>query len=438
MTINFPTSQQEILNRIIADIQNELPEAGPFLRNNFVYALATANSARMFDNYQLLKELIKQMFPDTASGDYLDRWGGYKKIFRLPATKSRGLLTITGLVDSVIPIGSEFQTTDGRRFVTESAGAIGLQSFIIDTLTRSGNTVTVTTVGPHNIATGMSVNIEGAEQNDYNGEFTVIVNSATQFIYNITPGLFPLSPATGTIKAFFYGTGIRIESVETGSTMNLESGTQLNLVTPLNGIDSDAYVQYSEVVGATDTEPDIRYRERVIYVYQNPVALFNKSAIVSKCQEIAGVTRVFVQECTPAVGMVTVYFTRDDEIVIIPTSENVQQVKERLLTIKPSNTADTDVIVLAPTPVLVNFEITSLSPNTVSMQEAIRASLETLFRENTEVGVDLLEAAYMSAIYQTVDLESGDIVRLFTLDSPSGDIEIGEGELPVLGEIVFS
>jgi hypothetical protein len=52
------------------------------------------------------------------------------------------------------------------------------------------------------------------------------------------------------------------------------------------------------------------------------------------------------------------------------------------------------------------------------------------------VGEDLQSYSYISAIWQTVDA-SGAVVTDFTLSTPTTDIAIGAGELPVLGTITF-
>jgi len=427
MSLNLPSSQKEVYNRISADIQGELPNAGPFLKNNFVNAMSVAYAGRVFDNYLLLNILLLQMFPDTATGEFALRWGSYVDCFKLPANKSTGYLTVVGLNSGSIPIDTEIQTQDGLIYRATTSGSIGLQLFNVTSMIRSGNTVTATTSSNHTMATGMLIEIEGADQAAYNGAYTITVNSANQFFYNIASGSSPASPATGSITAFYYGASILVESDDVGAITNLAAGTQLSLVTPLTGVNTEAYVQWGGIVGGTDIESDDDYKERYIERYQNPVALFNEAAIEEKAKEVQGVTRAFVKPVTPYVGAVTVYFMRDNDLNPIPTSQHVADVKAKLLTIKPATTLESDVYVYSPTPVSVDFVFNSISPNTVSMQAAIKASLTELFKKSTEVEKDLIEAAYTSAIYQTVDLDSGDVVEDYDLASPSGDVAISTG-----------
>jgi hypothetical protein len=67
----------------------------------------------------------------------------------------------------------------------------------VTSITRAGSTATVTCPVPHNLLTGQSVLIAGADQPDYNGTFVVTVTSASVFTY-VVPGT-PATPATGTI-----------------------------------------------------------------------------------------------------------------------------------------------------------------------------------------------------------------------------------------------
>lgn len=189
--------------------------------------------------------------------------------------------------------------------------------------------------------------------------------------------------------------------------------------------------------GGTNQETDPQLLSRLLDRIQNPVANFNVSAIVSKAKEIAGVTRVFVFEITPAIGQQTIYFMRDNDVDPIPDAGEVTTVKDKILTIKPANTADVDVIVLAPTPAITDFTFTSLIPNTTTMQASVTANLQQFFAEETSVGVSIQEDAYRAAIQNTIDTETGDRVADFSLSIPSGDIVISPGEIGTLGTVIY-
>lgn len=69
----------------------------------------------------------------------------------------------------------------------------------VTTITRTGNVATVTMSTAHNLATGRKVNISGATDNLYNGDFLIAVVSGTVFTY--TMEATPSANATGTLVA---------------------------------------------------------------------------------------------------------------------------------------------------------------------------------------------------------------------------------------------
>jgi len=136
-------------------------------------------------------------------------------------------------------------------------------------------------------------------------------------------------------------------------------------------------------------------------------------------------------------GTVVVYFVRDNDDNIIPSGQEVQNVKDKLIEIKPAETWEDDVVVLAPVALVSNFTFTALTPNTVTMQDAITASLQAFFEEKTVVGQNVDEDAYRAAIFNTIAPTTGERVQTFALSSPSGDIVVDTGEIPTLGTVSY-
>tara|TARA_R110000868_G_scaffold366441_1_gene629344 strand:- start:1733 stop:3808 length:2076 start_codon:yes stop_codon:yes gene_type:complete len=69
----------------------------------------------------------------------------------------------------------------------------------ITSITRAVNEATVTTTAAHGYTTADRVNIRGATQTDYNGDYTITVTGATTFTYTVANT--PVTPATGTMFA---------------------------------------------------------------------------------------------------------------------------------------------------------------------------------------------------------------------------------------------
>lgn len=434
----YPSNRKEVVNRILTDFLSLIPETDPFLRNSYINAILTAIGGANYDLYKTVQVLQAQMFPDTATGEFATIWGTYKNIIRNPATQSSGYINITGTVGATIPIATTMQADNGIQFITQNDSVLSIAVNSQDiALTFSGGIVTASTgTNDHNLSTGNMVTISGATPTDYNGAYEIVVVDAHTFTYDITTS--PSSPATGTPIYSINCVSCAVQSVQYGSNTNLESGGEVLFSALLPGVDSVAYIQTDGIVGGEDIESDADYRNRYIYAYQNPVSFFNVAEIVTTARKISGVTRVWVETITPEVGQVTIYFVRDNDTDIIPTHSEVLDVyNEILLKIKPAHVSPDDVIVRAPTPVPVDFVFTSLLPNTPTMQTAITANLRQMFVEVSNVSTTLVQDAYRSAIFQTIDPATGRFVQSFTLSEPTGDITITEGQLAILGHITF-
>jgi hypothetical protein len=72
-------------------------------------------------------------------------------------------------------------------------------SVSVTSINRAGNTATVVTSTTHGYSSTDRINIRGAVQTDYNGDYTVAVVSGTSFTYTVANT--PVTPATGTILA---------------------------------------------------------------------------------------------------------------------------------------------------------------------------------------------------------------------------------------------
>lgn len=435
MALNLPKSASDVVSRSKTDVQRELPSSNPFLPNSWLSALIVAFSYRVYDFYLQLKEAIKQTFFDTSTGENLERQASWFSINRLAATQATGNIVATGTATNTIPNNTLYQSSDGIEYKTTALATLSAQSISVSSITRSGTTATATTATSHNLASNVAVTISGAGEADYNlSSVEITVTALNQFTYQVANS--PATPATGTILVAFTSASVSVTSTDFGDDTNQVLDAVLTLQSPISGVDNDASVDFGELGGGTDQETDEALRVRFLDRVQNPVALFNVAAIKAKAKEVNGVTRVFVEEITPNVGQVTVYFMRDNDSTTIPTASEVTTVKNKLLEIKPAHTADVDLIVSAPTAVPVNFLFGSVSPNTDTMKAAINANLAQYFEESTIVGEDVLQAAYWATIWNTVD-STGAPLDAFTLTTPSSDVSIASGEIGTLGTVTI-
>jgi len=436
MALNLPESATEVVQRAKTDVQREAPSSNPFLRNSWLSALITGYANRVYDFYLQLLEAIKQSFPDTATEDYLERWAAIWGRNRIAATVANGNIAATGTATTVIPSGTNFASSDGKIYSSTSTATITASTINVASITRSGTTATLTTASDHNLASNVLGTIAGANEAEYNvAGATLQVTGLDTLTYQVTGA--PTTPATGTITLGYTAASVPVESDDPGASENQLADAPLTLQSPIAGVDNEAWVDFGALGGGTDQETDAELRVRLLERIQNPVAHFNANEITSKAKEIAGVTRVFVEEITPVVGQVTIYFMRDNDTNPIPTASEVTAVTAKIAEIIPANTDPSDVFVNAPTGVSTDFTFSALTPNTSTMQNAISANLRQFFDERTTVGVDIDEDAYRSAIFNTVDTETGDEISTFTLSAPSGDVTIATGEIGVLGNVTY-
>lgn len=431
MPLNIPDNSEEVIQRAKTDVRRAWVGSNPFLKNSAIAALIIGYANRIYDFYLQLKEAIKQSFPDTATGQFLNRWAAIFGINRLAATKSTGNIIATGTLNALIPLGSVYSTSDSVLYTVTTAQNILASSIDISSLTRVGETAFAVTAENHDLASNVLVTISGADQTEYNGIKTIQVTAANEFTYSIDASV--VTPATGTIVGDYESAVVPVESNEfqdsdNNVNVNLTLDSPLTVQSPIAGVDDTANVDFFGITGGVDQESDANQRLRIINRLQNPVANFNIAAIEERAKLVNGVTRVFVQSVTPDIGQVTIYFMRDNDDDPIPTPAEVQAVKDSILVIKPANTIDSDVIVEAPTPVSNDFVFTALDPNTASMQEAIIANIIQLYKERISVGVDITEAQYIAAIQDSVD-SGGNVVNTFTLSSPTGDIPTASDEI---------
>lgn len=436
MPISFPKFQ-EITDRIRADVAASLPGVDPTLENTLLNAIVTSTASRFADIYIDLVRLLRETFPQTATEEFLDQHGEVFGVTRLPATVAAGNIVINGTAGIAIPINTEFSSANGFLYTSSASVSVNNINVNITSLTRTGQTARATFTSDHNLASSISVTISGATQSEYNGTFVITVISKTEIEYTISGT--PVTPATGSPALSANIAIIPVESQLTGFDKNQNSGARLNLTSSIVGVQSAGFADFEGITGGSDIETDEHYRVRIIDERSNLEALFDEAQIRQVVFTIAGVTRIKVKKITPDVGQVTILFVRDnDSGTIIPSAGEIADVKNALLDIIPAHTDPDDVIVLAPTPVTVNFTFTALSPDTPELRAAITSNLAAFFREEVDFEQTISQDKYRGVISTTVDPASGTTVNSFTLSTPSGNVSVSTNQIAVLGSVSFN
>jgi len=435
MPLNLPDTSKEIVDRSRADVQRELQQSNPFLKNSAIGAIITATCRRVFDFYLQLQIAVKQLVWSTATGEFLETWASIFNINRLPATPAFGNVVVTGIAGAIVPTSAALKAPEGSEYNPLSSATVSRETSNVDTLVSAGTLATCRMVSPHGYASGLEVTIEGANESVFNGKFAVTVTDIDEFTYTLPTS--QNAPATGAITASAVFASLEVESSDVGAETNQNFGAVLTFISPITGIDEKATVDFGEIGGGTDIESDSDLQSRFLDRTQNPIAHFNEASISAKAKEVNGVTRVWVQSVTPDVGQVSVYFVRDNDESIIPSASEVSLVKWTLYNIMPVTMTASDLLVFAPNELKVDFNFSGIAPDTPSMRTAVTNSLEAFFRDQTDVGKTLESDAYRSAIWATVDMENGQQIESFDLNTPAGDIVVSSNEIQTLGTVTF-
>ncbi|GAB6854160.1 baseplate J/gp47 family protein [Asaia astilbis] len=104
-------ARQDILN-------GGIPGVTALLRYSVLNVLATVMAGLSWLHYQYLDWIARQAVPWTATDEYLEAWGTFKKTFRKPATVATGQVSFPVTGSPVIPEGTTVQISGGGTAVT--------------------------------------------------------------------------------------------------------------------------------------------------------------------------------------------------------------------------------------------------------------------------------------------------------------------------------
>ena len=420
MALTLPSTAKEISQKAKVDVKRELEQSDPFVARSYLGAIISSISNRVFEFYAGLTAAELEANPFTAVRNLVS-WASVWGVTRLVGQVASGSIWVdssqTGSGTS-IPLATLMLSSDGLEYTTQSAAVLGAGSVSVSgQITQVSGTATVNTTSAHGFASNALVTISGATETGYNLVDAVItVTGLSQFTYSVNSAT--TTPSTGTPLVGYSGATIPVSASDSGDEGNLDADATLSFSTPIASVETSGSVIFSEVINGIDVESDDALRKRLLDRIQNPVTPFNVSNIVATAREIAGVTRVFVAESTPVIGQVTIHFMRDTSDDPIPTAGDVTTTKNQILTIKPADISDADVIVEAPVGRPTFFTFSSITPDTTTMREAITANLTDYFSQTPEVGLDIQQDAYRSVIFNTVDPATGLRITAFALDNP--------------------
>lgn len=438
-------SRRDVVAALQSYVRSALPELDPTTeRRSYIGGQVKSLGSALHDWYVALKRYgDNEPFPQTASRPFLTGgwWVDITKLKPNPAAPAQGTVALPGTHGTTIPAATAF-SSGGTTYTTDRSAVIVTQSLRANSLTRDGSTAIFETIEPHHLATGMSVAISGAIETGYNGTVGITVTAENEFTFPLTSS--PATPATGDPIVTATWAIVPVTATVTGPETNRDAGSNFTSATSIPGFLGVATAIWGGVGGGADVESTDSFRARMIEALGTDFGMFSAAEIKIVAKAVPGVTRVWVREATldatngVAEGQVKIAFMRDNDANPFPSSQEVQAVKDVIVAnIMPAHTAEEDVIVQSPDPLVVDFVFSSLSPNTASMRRAIQASLQQFFAEAVTYATDIPEDAYRCAIWDTWDREAQARLKSFALSSPTTDITVGLNELPRLGTITF-
>lgn len=147
MPFNRP-SMPEIVERVATDIESRLPGTDARLRRSNLGVLGRVLAAVSHGLHGFIAYIARQVIPDTAEGEFLERWASIWIEGRTAATPAQGSVQLTGLNGVTIPAGTLLQRSDGAAFeigtaVTIAAG-VATAAVTAQTPGATGNTLSGT------------------------------------------------------------------------------------------------------------------------------------------------------------------------------------------------------------------------------------------------------------------------------------------------------
>jgi len=130
MAFSRPTLS-DLIVRAFADIRSRLPGTDATLRRSNLNVLSRVHSAAVHCLYGFISWLATQIIYDTAEAEYLERWAGIWKVYRIPASFATGSVTLTGTNGVTIPALTELQRADGVLYTVDADVVIAAGTAVV-------------------------------------------------------------------------------------------------------------------------------------------------------------------------------------------------------------------------------------------------------------------------------------------------------------------
>lgn len=382
MPYNRPTLT-ELRARNQSFIKSELKTIGSLLRFSNVGILGDVNAGMGYLHYGYLDWIAKQSNPYTATDEFLAAWAALVSVYRKSAVAAAcATATFTGTSGSTIDAASVLNRADGYQYTLDAEVTIG--------------------------TTGTAT-----------GSLTAVLPDATT------------------------------DSTGGGEDGNADAGTSLTFDAAISGVNSTATAT-TAITGGTDIEDEEVFRSRMLSAYQEAPQGGSDADYKKWALAVPGVTRAWVARRLMGAGTVGVYIMLDSDEVSnangfptgtdgLSSSETAYTasiatgdqltVADALYTVQPATAL---VYICSPIKTLVPFTIAGLSSADDTTKASIATAIDTVFFDNGTPGgtIDL------SDIQMAIGGISG--TAGFLITSPSTNITMSTGGMPVLGTVDYT
>lgn len=114
-----------LIARSAASMQSRLPGTDAVLRRNLTSILARMSAGTEHGLYGYLDWLARQLMPDTAEAEHLERWASIWGVSRKAAGHASGDVSITGTPGAVLSEGTICLRSDAARYAVRSDAIVG-------------------------------------------------------------------------------------------------------------------------------------------------------------------------------------------------------------------------------------------------------------------------------------------------------------------------
>lgn len=364
-------------------MQAELKNVGALLRFGNLKVLADMDAGMAHLHYAYLDYIALQTNPFTATDEWLAGWMALKQTYRKAATASQSSsVEATGTSGARLPAGTVLNRSDGYQYVTDSELIIGA---------GKKGTTTITAILPD----------------------------------------------------------LTDDSTGGGSNGNADAGTILTLDANVSGVDNSLTL-VDPATGGADIEGIEDFRQRGLLAYQNPPQGGSDADYKKWALAVSGVTRAWIKRRGMGVGSVVIYIMCDGNDTTnngFPTGTDGVSSLEDWGVIKATGDqgrvadyiyplqADTAIIyVCSPIKKIVDLTISGIPDASSETIQAITDAINLLFFDNGNPdGSGKIYLSDVNGVLSQVEGSTG-----YVLESPTQNIVLDTGELPLLGEVNFT